>query len=215
MEKQKANVELEVELEVRDKNGKLISVHRQQSKSLLKNFARILRTMFFAVGDQSSYAVSTTLTDTSGASKTFYGAYTYGTGASGLAPICANAPSGNDTHGIQVGNSSTTVTRDDFQLGGKIANGTSAGQLSYGSMTVEDTDGTPPDTVFRLIRTFTNNTSSAITVYEIGLVIANTYISAGSRATNYFLIARDVLSAPQSIPAGATLTVRYIFKVTA
>ena len=215
MEKQKANVELEVELEVRDKNGKLISVHRQQSKSLLKNFARILRTMFLAVGGQSTYAVSTTLTDTSGASKTFYGAYTYGSGNSGLAPMCANAPSGNDAHGIQVGSSSTAVTRDDFQLGGKIANGTSAGQLSYGSMTVEDTDGTAPDTIFRLIRTFTNNTSSAITVYEIGLVIANTYISAGSGTTNYFLIARDVLSAPQSIPAGATLTVRYIFKVTA
>jgi uncharacterized membrane protein YczE len=83
-------------------------------------------------------------------------------------------------------------------------------------MTVEDTDGTPPDTTFRVIRTFTNNTSSPITVYEIGLAIANAYNIGGTTIyTYYFLIARDVLSSPQTIPAGATLTVRYIFKVTA
>jgi hypothetical protein len=161
---------------------------------------------------------SVTLKDVNGASNPFYGAYassgtlTYG---SGLAPLCALAPQYNDTYGIQVGAAAVSVDRDQYALSGKIPNGTSAGQLTYGSMTVEDTDGTPPDTVFRLIRTFTNNTTGDVTVWEIGLAIANVYNNGGTFYNNNFLIARDVLSPPQTIPAGATLTVRYIFKVTA
>jgi len=218
-----ANLELLIECEVRDKNGKILSVHRQKSKSLLKNFARMLRTMLVPSIPTTTGQSTVSLTDTGGTSRTFTGAYLAYTGSSaavyvGLYPLCAGAPSGNDAYGIQVGTGTGAVTRDDYQLGGKIANGSGSGQLVYGAMTVEDTDGTPPDTVFRLIRTFTNNTSSSITVYEIGLVIANSIIpvtSSISPTTYYFLIARDVLSTPQSIPAGATLTVRYIFKVTA
>jgi hypothetical protein len=217
-----ANLELLIECEVRDKNGKILSVHRQKSKSLLKNFARILRTMLVPAIPTAAGSSTVSLTDTGGASRTLYGAWIGSIGASpvyaGLYPMCVGAPLGNDAYGILVGTGASAVSRDDYQLGGKIANGSGNGQLSYGAMTVEDTDGTPPDTTFRLIRTFTNNTSSSITVYEIGLVIANCYqppSSSLSPTTYYFLIARDVLSAPQSIPAGATLTVRYIFTVTA
>jgi hypothetical protein len=132
--------------------------------------------------------------------------------------MCASAPLGNDAYGIQVGSGTTAVSRDNYALATKISHGTAAGQLSYGAMTVEDTDGTPPDTVFRLIRTFTNNTTDPITVYEIGLAIANSYhpiYDSWSLTTYYFLITRDVLSAPLTVPAGATLTVRYVLKVTA
>jgi hypothetical protein len=221
-----ANLEVLIECEVRDKNGKILSVHRQKSKSLLKNFAKMLRTMLYpslpTAPSTNTVAVTTSLYDTSGASKSFYASLVgWSPGTSyyfGLYPLCAGAPAGNDAYGIQVGTGTGAVTRDDYQLVYKILNGTGSGQLSYGAMTVEDTDGTPPDTVFRLIRTFTNNTSSSITVYEIGLVIANVYVPWGSSfspTTSYFLIARDLLSTPQTIPAGATLTVRYIFKVTA
>jgi hypothetical protein len=216
-----ANLEVLIECEVRDKNGKILSVHRQKSKSLLKNFAKMLRTMLVPAIPTATGSSTVSLTDTSGATRTFTGAYLAQTGGAayvGLYPLNAGAPIGNDAYGIQVGLGTGSVTRDDYQLGYKISHGTGSGQLSYGAMTVEDTDGTPPDTTFRLIRTFTNNTSSSITVYEIGLVIANSIIpitTSISPTTYYFLIARDLLSTPQTIPAGATLTVRYIFKVTA
>jgi hypothetical protein len=213
-----ANLELILECEIRDKNGKLISIHRQPSKSLLKNFARMLRTAFNIVAPTGSASSTVTLTDTGGTSRTFYGAFMGGTTTmnnQGLAPLCALAAQYDDTYGIQVGAASTSVDRDQYQLSGKIPNGTSAGQLTYGSMTVEDTDGTPPDTIFRLIRPFTNNTTGDVTVWEIGLAIANVWASNSVPTKYNFLIARDVLSSPQTVPAGATLTVRYIFKVTA
>jgi len=221
------NIELLIECEVRDKNGRILSVHRQPAKSLLKNFAKMLRTILAPAVPTSApnYVLSSTasLTDTSGTSKTFYGAYMEYSGASnifycGLFPMCALAPLGTDAYGIQVGTSASSVNRDQYQLGGKIAHGSGSGQLSYGAMTVEDIDGTPPETIFRLIRTFTNNTTDPMTVYEIGLIIGNSYENMRTSfapTTSYFLIARDVLSSPQTIPAGATLTVRYIFKVTA
>jgi hypothetical protein len=209
-----ANLDLILECEIRDKNGKLISIHRQPSKSLLKNFARMLRTMLNNAIPTGAISSTVTLKDVNGASNPFYGAFIAG-GTSGLAPLCALAPQYDDSYGIQVGAAATSVDRDQYQLSGKIPNGTSAGQLTYGSMTVEDTDGTPPDTTFRLIRTFTNNTTGDVTVWEIGLAIANTIDNYGSFSSNKFLTARDVLSSPQTVPAGATLTVRYIFKVTA
>jgi hypothetical protein len=128
-----------------------------------------------------------------------------------------NAPQNDDTYGIQAGTSPASVSRDDYMLGGKILSGSGNGQLAYGSMTVESPDGTPPNTVFRAIRTFTNNTGENITVYEIGLVAANQYGYYQSSAPTpaYILVARDVLTTPQTIPSGATLTVRYIFTVTA
>jgi hypothetical protein len=216
------NLELLIECEVRDKYGRILGVHRQQAKSLLKNFAKMLRTILVPAVPTTTGQSTVSLTDTGGTSKTFYGAYIgYYSAAgvyAGVFPMCANAPSGNDAYGILVGTSASPVNRDQYQLGGKIAHGSGSGQLSYGAMTVEDTDGTPPDTVFRLIRTFTNNTTDPITVYEIGLTIANCHQPAATSfnpTISYFLIARDVLSSPQTIPAGATLTVRYIFKVTA
>jgi hypothetical protein len=122
-----------------------------------------------------------------------------------------NAPSAADSWGIQVGTVDTQVTRDDYRLASKIAHGSASGQLAYGAMTIEAVNGTPPASRFRVIRVFSNNTDSTITVKEIGLAIRNLY----PLATTDFLIARDVLATPQDVPAGATLTVRYIFEVTA
>ncbi len=197
------NLQLELECEVRDKNGKLISKHQQVSKSLLKNFALALKGIMAG----SLQNKSVTLKDTSGISR----GYPYMSTAY-LYIFFVNAAAGDANFGILVGSGTKAVTRDDYNLVSKIAHGSEAGQLAYGATTVEDPDGTPPDTVFRVIRTFTNNYAESITVNEIGLAFHTYDNSAGALC---FLIARDVLSTPQSIPSGATLTVRYIFKVTA
>lgn len=214
--KEKPQLEVILETEVRDKNGKLISIHRQPARSLLKNFAVMLRTMlsaYYIAG--GSYSITATLKDITGADTAFYGAYSAQTGYIGLVPFFANAPAGVINCGIVVGNNSTPVSRNDFKLISQILHGSDVGQLSYGSMTVEETNGVAPDTIFRLIRTFTNNTSDIITVAEIGLYVGNNRIYNSTPNVAYFCIARDVLSPSQTVPAGATLTVRYIFKVTA
>jgi hypothetical protein len=196
------NVNVQVETEIRSKDGKLIKKSKQEAHSLLKNFACFLYALFGAT--------SITRQNTGGGSGTFYGSRTPGISGEN-SPMKCNAPSGTDAFGIQVGTSNTTVTRDDYRLGSKISHGSSAGQLAYGSMTVETVDGTPPASRFRLIRVFSNNTSDTITVREIGLVIRNQWADV----LTDFLIARDVLTTPQDVPASATLTVRYIFEVTA
>ena len=113
----------------------------------------------------------------------------------------------NDNYGVIVGAGSTAVTRDDYDLETQYKDGLGANQLVHGKTTVEDVNGTPPDSVWRVIRTFTNESDATITVREIGLAV----LCQG----NYVLIARDVLSTPEDIPSAASLTVRYVFKVTA
>jgi hypothetical protein len=196
------NVNVQIETEIRDKDGKLIKKSRQEAHSLLKNFACFLYALLGAT--------SVTRNNTSGSSATFYGSFTV-TSAGTEHPLSCAAPSGDDSFGIQVGTSDTAVTRDDYKLGSKISHGSGSGQLAYGSMTVEAVDGTPPASRFRVIRVFSNNTTETITVKEIGLAIRNVWMSLNQA----FLIARDVLTSPQDVPSGATLTVRYIFEVTA
>ncbi len=198
------NLQLVLECEVRDKNGKLISKHQQASKSLLRNFALALRGLMYGGATNGSV----TLTDTGGAGRGYPNLMNQAS-----AVFSVNAGTGNDNYGIQVGVGTTGVTRGDYKLENKIPNGSGAGQLSYGASTIETPDGTPPDTTFRVIRPFTNNSNASITVNEIGLVF---YEYQGTSPNDvYFMIARDVLSSPQSVPSGATLTVRYMFKVTA
>ena len=49
-----------------------------------------------------------------------------------------------------------------------------------------------------------------VTVKEIGIVVFNDWGSTHK----YFLIIRDVLSSPSSVPDGASLTVRYRIYIT-
>jgi hypothetical protein len=198
----KPNLKLMLELEVRDKNGKLLEKRSRTCHSFLKNFAWFVYA-FFA-------ATNVTRTNTGGGSATFYGSRAV-TITGENSPMKCNAASADDSFGIQVGSGTTPVSRDDYALATKISHGTAAGQLAYGTMTIETVNGTPPESQFRIIRTFSNSTADAITVYEIGLAISNRWADVETK----FLIARDVLSAPVTVPAGATLTIRYIFKVTA
>jgi len=212
MSGKRPNLDLFLEVEVKDKSGNILHIHRQKSKSLLKNFAQMLSCMFTAERN----AVSTTITNTSGTSQTFFASF-FGTNPSytiGVAPLCMNAPAGNDTHGIQVGSGSTPVSRDDYKLDTKISHGSGSGQLQYGAMTIGIPNGTPPNTVFSVSRTFTNGSGADVTINEIGLVILNCCYNPDYQL-GYFLIARDVLSSPQTVGNGYSITVRYIFTITA
>ena len=206
-----ANLDLFYELEVRDREGNLISTQFDRSRSLLKNFALMLRALMAGniagVISLSEWNVKVTLTATDGS--TFqYPSLMYSDEAR-YAPSAmeVSALERTDTYGVVVGIGSASVSRDDFKLEQQISDGFEDGQMVYGKTTVEDVDGNPPDSVFRIIRTFTNESSDTITIREIGII--------AKVQSKYVLIARDVLSTPQNVPVDATLTVRYIFKVTA
>jgi len=206
MGKNLVNLDLFYEIEIRDAKGKITSKFRRRSKSLLKLFALALKCVLSGTG--ANQTLSFTALDTSNVSRTFYA----GLAASYWTFMATQAPTATDAFGIQIGRSTTPVTRDDFMLQNKCTHGTGTNQFLYGATTVEDVAGVAPSSTFRIIRTFTNNSGLSIDVNELGLVILNWYTGAGAF---YFLTARDVFGGPVAVPNGSTMTVRYIFSVTA
>ena len=183
-----------VELEVRDRDGKVIQKHKQEGKSFLINFMSMIlglfqgsSTMTFLYGVSGGSCSSSTITIPS------------------ISDFSVQASSGNDNYGILIGSGNTPNTATQCSLETKISNST----MSYGSTTVENglsaNDSTNTVT-FTITRQFTNNSGSTQTVAEVGLAI-NGY-------STYPLIARDVLSSSVSVPNGGTLTVTYTIELT-
>jgi len=196
-----------VELEVRDKNGRIVKKHRQMSHSFLKQWLQFLRCQTSITFGGSGISIS--VVDETGTARTF--PYAWNETFNHEALIC-NAPVGNNTYGIVVGISDAPNTINTYSLGAKISHGTGSGQLQYGGHTFDDISNPSGNIlVFRIIRTFSNGSGSTITVKEVGLLIVNWDSQGYSRS---YLIARDVLSTPVSVPNGMTLTVRYIFQIT-
>jgi len=178
-----------IEIEVRDKNGKIIHRHRQPARSWVKNFMKILR------GALAYANISVTKQDGS--------SYTIGSDTSIGSTLGATAGSGADAGGIMVGNGSKAFDVEDYCLESKIPHGNEAGKLAYGEVTVESLVDDGQKLYFRVIRTFTNNSGGDITVSEVGL--ATIHVA-------HPLIARDLLETPVTVPNGGTLTVRYIIQ---
>ena len=212
---EEANLSLFYELEVRDKEGRVISSRRERSRSLLRNFALIVRTLLAGniagLITHTPFDVSVSITKRDGGTFSFPN-LTYcvtETTPEKEAPSVmeAAAMERTDSYGVIVGGGTTPVTKHDYDLESQYKDGINANQLLHGKTTVEDVNGTETDSVWRVIRTFSNESGATITVREIGLAV----VCQG----NYVLIARDVLSTPEDIPDAASLTVRYVFKVTA
>jgi len=143
-----------------------------------------------------------TLVDTSGASRTY--PYIYDT----VSPILrVNAPADNANYGIWIGYGSTAVAPEDYTLESKAT----TTDFSYNGTTLEAVSYDANVALFRIIRTFTNISGASKTISEIGLVFYEK--QNVSPADVYFLIARDVLPTPATVPDGGTITVRYIIKI--
>ena len=211
MNAEEANLSLFYELEVRDKEGRIISSRREKSRSLLRNFALLVRTLLAGniagVITGSNFDVKVSVTKRDGSTFSFPSLMYSGEAENAPAAMEAAAMERNDNYGVIVGAGTAAVTKHDYDLASQYKDGIEANQLLHGKTTVEDVDGTEAESVWRVIRTFTNESGATITVREIGLAV----LCQG----NYVLIARDVLSTPEDIPAAASLTVRYVFKVTA
>jgi len=198
------------EIEVKDKTGKLLKRYETPAKSWLKQFIQILKGEFATRHNTSTGNANVSVIDETGTARTY--PYHTSSGTGSVCDLSTLGDTGDTTQGIIVGTSDTPNVLGTYALGGKIAHGTSSGQLVYGPETVEDvTNPSGNDLQFRITRTFTNNSGATITVKEVGLLVKKWDTSATSRS---WLIARDVLPSPVDVPDGATLTIRYVVKIT-
>lgn len=204
----KAKIRLLYEVEVRDKNGKILSKEKRESQSLLTAFLKWLYT-WLTTSDGAVGGSTQTLNDTGNQGRTipYTGATTYMGRLGGWLGLAAQS-----LNGIVVGSGTTAVTPADPALVTQLAQGTGANQLVHGAQSVEAVSVVALVSSVRSTRTFTNNSAGAITVREIGWYWVQ--YDTGP-AVRYFCGARDVLVTPQTVPIGATLTVRYTFSVTA
>jgi hypothetical protein len=175
-----------IEWELRDPKGRIVKRGRQPIKSWVKQWLQVLYVEFAEI--------SISILDTSGTSRSVTSSF-----------FRADAGAGVSSHGIVVGSSDTPVTRDDYKLGSQIAHGNGTGQLMYGAMSWDTPTAYGTGYLIRAIRVFTNNSGGDVTVKEIGVIISY------SSSLYYFLIIRDVLSTPVTIPNGYSWTVRYNF----
>jgi len=199
-----------IEVEVRDKSGKLTYKRRYKAKSWLTQFIKILKGQFATRWGTTVGHGNTTVVDIVGSTRSIPNhsdsTRSYTTNISTL------GDAGDEYQGIVVGKGTTPNSLNTYKLASPISHGTGAGQLSYGAMNVEEVTNPSGNTLsFRLIRTFTNQSGADITVYEIGLVAK--FVDADGYGRP-FLLARDVLPSPVTVANGATLTVRYIVSLT-
>lgn len=218
MAQAKGVMQAHIEIEVRNRYGRLITKRRVRSHSFVKNFLAMLRRFWMASGilDTSANPIYPALSlvepkDINGVDRNVI----IGGGPSGIAPsfyvMKVDAETGIVTHGIRVGTGTDAPTVNDVQLGIPILHGSGAGELSHGAVTLDTLQVAGGTVSLKIIRTFTNNSGASIDVKELGLhnLVGYAY---NSNAT--IMIARDVLGSPVTVPNGATLTVRYILSTT-
>jgi hypothetical protein len=195
-----------VELELKDKDGRILVLKRFRSHSYLKQLIAMLRGIMY-----HTYATpnsgNTSVVDTSNTARS----YPYSTGALQGAGMPLYCPATSSEYGLVVGSGTNPNTVNTYALQTLISHGSGSGQLSYGSQTFEDLITDDSTVYFRIIRTYTNNSGANITVNEIGLY-AKAQDSGG--IARIFCIARDVLSTGVTVGDGQTLTVRYKLSLT-
>lgn len=206
-----------IEVEVRDPEGRVLQKGKHEMRSFVNNFLKVLEACGRASGGVgpsfSGTIASATVVGTDGSSKTmlveYYASNNYYAGGTAIA---LNAPDNNSSYGIVVGSDISPVNLNNYALVSPISHGTSAGQLDYDAMTIEDLgldqSVSPPVYRFRLIRVFKNVSGSSVNVNEVGLVARSYWKDqAGVNSDVRYLIARDVLPSTYTIPNGGSATV--------
>ena len=171
----------DIELELRDKDGKLLKKWVQEGRSWIK----WLLYVFYVQMAQMSLTVITS----DGSSITLNPNRSSFNIAAGY---------GSDTSGIVVGTSNLAYSIEQNKLDSKISHGNALGQLLYGAVTVDDISQITNGYRFFASRVFTNNSGASVIVREVG-------IYGGPPV----MFARDVLTSPVEVQNLQSLTVRY------
>ena len=216
------NIDVKLTVTVKDKDGKIIKVHKQKSHSFLMNFAAMLASLMLnPYGSISNYYYFLSTVNTWWSYAPNY------TNVSNALTILDGAS--DSTYGIVVGTGTATPTPKDYILGNQIQNGTGSGQLVYGAVTVSPAPATgglaggtstpssgvlTPSgntTSFTISRTFQNQSGASITVSETGII---TKATLNGNNTEYVLIIHDLLSSAITIPNGGVMAITYTISVT-
>jgi hypothetical protein len=192
---------------VRDKDGKIVRVHKQRSHSPTSNFILLfLPATYYNVTGQ--LVTITNINGTSNQWASFKGPISY-----------PNTATNNPSYilMIQVGSGQQTNSLTATKLASPIANGSGAGQLVYGLPSVStNVTVSGSSAYFYISQTFNNQSGAAITITEVGIV---TQIQVNGTGCVYtvnlgpLLMWYDVLSSSISIPNGGSLTIYYTFTV--
>jgi hypothetical protein len=198
---------------VRDSEGKIIGVHRQRSHSPTANFIAL----FLPLSYFTSNNTSAMITNASGTNYSFSVAL----GSNGISIPYPNTNSVGNSPSyflmIQVGSGSRSNPYSAYSLAAPIANGSGAGQLTYGSATLPISITINGNIAyFYIIQTYNNISGGTVTITEVGIIayltLAN-YFNTNVYKIGNTLIWYDVLSSPISVPNGGSVTIYYTFTV--
>lgn len=219
--------------DLKDADGKQIEAHHMLSKSWVRNFyvimAQILMGASYKTGsadpDALTYGpgtlcpanISGDVPNPSGGSSTVDSMQVpIGSGSSPSAPIPGKMDGVlgalNTTIGIVLGSSDSPETFESFALSSIITSGAAAGQLSYQAQINPEFIYDAATGKYTIIhrRIFNNNSGDPITVKEIGWYRNfGWHRSSYNTNTGVYLLSRDVLPAPVSIPDAGQFTVSY------
>ncbi|MEM4066569.1 MAG: hypothetical protein QXV17_06895 [Candidatus Micrarchaeaceae archaeon] len=208
-----------INIVLNDADGRPIKMFSQEVHSFVGNWAVLVASMYNVVYGNAGMTPSGIIVDFT--TKQYINP-TVAVPPSSALPVglayTALAPSGDQNYGILVGNGGGGVGVEDQQLVQQILNGTSTGQLQYGSVTVGSVNLNPTSNTatFSITRSFTNNSGGSITVTEVGLAlkvaVSSNYVVVGS---GHMLVAHDFLSQSVTVANGQSLTVTYTYTLTA
>jgi len=174
-----------IEAKVYDGEGHIIQHHRQPMKSLTEYFLALITIPLIGTVPNASSSqatpIFTNITNIPGqVSSTKCAVFSW-------------------SASIQVGSGAQSFSPTLNSLGAPILNGTGAGELQYGTVSVYYTSTT---LIFSI--TFTNSSGGTVNVTEIGLFGTISWcLTSGSYS---FLLSYDTFSSPISIPNGALAT---------
>jgi len=187
---------------VRDREGRIIRIEEAPSKSFILNFLYLWWLCF-------NLNTSGTINAVNSSGQQFTTVLSQPAGWF----VGRGSPAGVYA-GIQVGSGTSAPSASSPYLESLILNGTSPGQLVYGSFSyISPSISSYPITI-QATNTFINNSGGSVTVGEIGF--APQMVDMGG-STQYFavLLAHDVLSPAVSVPNGGRITVTYTLQVNA
>jgi len=210
------NIDVRLTATVKDKDGKIIKVHKQHSHSFVANFLAMLASLMYNNnGSMNNYYYFTAINNT------WWSYDPTNTTAKNAFTILSSA--NGPLFGIVIGTGTATPTPNDYALGNLTQN------LTYGPHTISPTPGTSAlsngsstpssgvltpsgnTTSFSISRTFQNNSGTSITITEVGIYA---YIIVNGDTYMNVLIIHDLLSSPVTVPNSAVLTVTYTISVT-
>jgi len=186
-------------IELYDKNRDLLFKQKKPVRSFLYNWTKAL----YGLSHDGCQSKCVKLKDTGGTDRDYPDIYNAGSSI-----LKFRSPEGETRWGLWVGNGTTSVTLDDYNLASKITHGTGAGQLHYYETNTRhytDSDRSYLE-VYRLL---VNKSESNVTVSEVGLVF-NEYGEPGQPYN--FLILRDLVDPAVTVEPAQTLQVKYIFE---